>query len=70
MSMPHRAKAMQESAKLLKIAWQRAGERWTDKQHARFGAQWVEPLERAVRHAAGALDEVQALLHKAEQDCR
>ena len=70
MSMPHRAKAMQESAKMLKVAWERSGERWTDAQHARFGAHWVDPLERAVRHAAGALDEVQVILNKAERECR
>lgn len=70
MSMPHSARQMQEATKLLKVAWDRAGDRWTDAQHDRFGSRWIHPLERAVRHAASALDEVQVLLNKAERDCR
>ncbi len=69
MSMPHRAKQMQESAKMLKLAWQQSGERWRDAQHTHFGTKWVDPLERAVRHAASALDEVQVLMTRAERDC-
>ena len=70
MSMPHRAKAMQESAKMLKLTWERAGERWRDSQHERFGKRWLDPLERTVRHAASTLDEVQVLIQRAEHDCR
>ena len=70
MSMPHRAKSMQEAAKVLKIAWHRAGEHWKDTQHDRFGTECVDPLERAVRHAASTLDEVQVMLNKADRDCR
>jgi hypothetical protein len=69
MSMPHRAKAMQEAAKLLKLNWERAGERWRDVQHERFGTRWLEPLERSVRHAASSLDEVEILIQRAQRDC-
>ncbi|MCH2135659.1 MAG: hypothetical protein MK101_03640 [Phycisphaerales bacterium] len=70
MSMPHRAKAMQETTKMLKVAWERAGEGWRDVQHERFGSRWLDPLERSVRNAASALDEVQVLLQRAERDCQ
>ena len=43
---------------------------WRDQARAEFGKACIEPLEPAVRSAAGALSAVAQLLQKATRECR
>lgn len=59
-------KAMKE----LTNRWQDARGDWRDAVAAEFEDKYIEPLERDLKNALGAMDHVGVLLQKIRHECR
>jgi hypothetical protein len=61
--------ALREEINGLTQAWLRAGEQWSDAQHAKMGAYYIEPLNKCYSAADQSLQVMTQILDKAQSDC-
>jgi hypothetical protein len=61
--------AIREEVNGLTQAWLRAGEQWSDAQHARMGEYYIDPLNKCYCAADDALQTMAQVLDKARRDC-
>lgn len=69
MSMGSHAARLKDACSSLVIAWERAGEEWSDAQHERLGESHVLPLRTSLRAAESALDAMTEVLAAVKRDC-
>jgi len=53
----------------LVLAWERAGQQWSDSQHRVLGERFILPLQQAQRNADSALEAMNEIVHRVERDC-
>ena len=69
MSMHSSGQALQDAARTLSARWRRLEEVWRDDNARRFNAEHVEPVEDAVRHAVGAMEQLAEAMSAARMEC-
>jgi hypothetical protein len=57
------------SMKDLQARWDRARAEWDDPRSRAFGAERIEPLERDLRQATAAMEQMGALLRQIRSAC-
>jgi hypothetical protein len=63
--MGHLSKAMKE----LSAHWTETKSGWADTNSREFEKKFFEPIERDLRTAVGAMDQMAVLLHQIYRDC-
>ncbi|TLD68664.1 hypothetical protein FEM03_21745 [Phragmitibacter flavus] len=61
--------SLDEAVKHLTLSWQRTKQDWTDVKSLQFEQQFLEKLPALTHQARNYIDEIDALLKKARQDC-
>ena len=54
----------------LRIAWDRVQQSWDDPVSRRFEARFIEPLEKAVRSATNAMDQMEETINRIKSECQ
>jgi len=60
---------LREGCRALVLAWERAGQQWSDSQHRVLGERFILPLQQAQRNADSALEAMNEIVHRVERDC-
>ena len=60
---------LQEAYKELRLRWANAHEQWDDAMSRDFEQQHVAPLERQVRSAVSAMEQLGELVWQARREC-
>jgi hypothetical protein len=60
---------LQEAYKELRLRWADARSQWDDAMSRDFGEQHVDPLERYVRSAVSAMEQLSELVWQARREC-
>jgi hypothetical protein len=63
--MGHLAKAMKE----LSLRWNETRQGWDDANSREFESKFLQPIERDLKVAVGAMDQMAVLLHQIYRDC-
>ena len=69
MSVTSARMRMQGEYKELAIAWRRVSETWRDPVSRAFHERRIQPLERRIRSAATAMEQLEGELAQARRDC-
>jgi hypothetical protein len=54
----------------LQLRWHEARMNWDDDQARRFEARYLDPMERDLRSAISAMDDMAALINQIKNDCQ
>ncbi|MDG2022018.1 MAG: hypothetical protein P8J59_08725 [Phycisphaerales bacterium] len=69
MSVTSARMRMQSEYKELAIAWRRVSETWRDPVSKAFHEKRIQPIERRIRSAASAMEQLEGELAQARRDC-
>ncbi len=69
MSVTSARMRMQSEFKDLAVAWRRVSETWHDPVSRAFHERRIQPLERRIRSAASAMEQLEGELAQARRDC-
>ncbi|MDA0297014.1 MAG: hypothetical protein O3A19_09055 [Planctomycetota bacterium] len=69
MSVTSARMRMQSEYKELAVAWRRVSEVWRDPVSRAFYERRIQPLERRIRSAATAMEQLEGELSQARRDC-
>lgn len=58
-----------QAAKDLAVSWQLARSSWRDAKSVEFESRFLDPLPSAIARASTAIEELDAVLRKAQRDC-
>lgn len=69
MSMHSSQAKLQEAMKLLRARWSGTRSHWDDAMSRRFETEFIEPLQKRFREGLGAMEHMNDVLARLEQDC-
>ena len=62
--------ALGRGMKDLRLRWAETKAAWQDAVASEFEEQYLDPLEREIRNATGAMDIMAQILQQVKNDCR
>jgi hypothetical protein len=54
----------------LMVKWDQTTDEWNDPVSREIETRYLEPLDRSVRNAMGAMEQMAQLLERAKRECR